>query len=412
MSQEPTLSPLSAAQRPSRAPLSWALVSAPLLLALAACSSGQSQTASAPAAPAAPEVGVFTVTPRKLALTTELPGRTVAVAAAEIRPQVNGIVQQRLFTEGSLVQAGQPLYQLDAASYQATVNSAEAAVRKAEATLTSARLNAQRQQALLQAEAGSRQSAEDAQATLGQAEADLQSARATLASARIDLARTRITAPISGRIDTSTVTPGALVTANQTTALTTVQQLDPIHVDMPQSSVDLLRLRNQLAQGKLSGGSTRIRLVLEDGSTYAHEGQLQVSGVAVNTTTGAVTLRATVPNPERTLLPGMYVRAVLAQAEDPAALLVPQAAVSRNARGEASALVVAADGKVQKRAVTVAEGLGNQWRITAGLAAGERVVVEGAAKVQPGQLVIAVPAAQAASAAAPASGAAATVASR
>jgi RND family efflux transporter MFP subunit len=229
-------------------------------------------------------VGVFTVTAQALPLTTELPGRTVAAQSAEIRPQVSGIVQKRLFTEGSTVRAGQPLYQLDASSYEATVRSAEAAVAKAEATLAAARLTAQRQQALRAADASSQQTVEDAQAALKEDEAALLAAQATLASARIDLARTRITSPIAGRVDTSSVTEGALVTASQTTALTTVQSLDPINVDIPQSSVDLLKLRQQLGQGGLKDGSARIQLVLEDGSTYGHEGTLQVNGVAVNTT--------------------------------------------------------------------------------------------------------------------------------
>jgi membrane fusion protein (multidrug efflux system) len=371
-----------------------ALLALGLGYGLAACSAKSGETPNAPAT----DVGIFTVTAQALPLTTELPGRTVAAQSAEIRPQVSGIVQKRLFTEGSTVRAGQPLYQLDASSYEATVRSAEAAVAKAEATLAAARLTAQRQQALRAADASSQQTVEDAQAALKEDEAALLAARATLASARIDLARTRITSPIAGRVDTSTVTEGALVTASQTTALTTVQSLDPINVDIPQSSVDLLKLRQQLGQGGLKDGSARIQLVLEDGSTYGHEGTLQVNGVSVNTTTGAVTLRASVPNPEHVLLPGMYVRAVLTQAVDPAALLVPQAGVQRNATGAASTLLVGADGKVEQRPVTVAQAIGNQWRVTQGLKAGDRVIVEGVAKVRPGQVVHAVPAALGASA--------------
>lgn len=382
--------------RLQRTPLAFAAAAALLCLGLglSACTS---KSAEAPTAPAT-DVGVFTVSAQSLPLKSELPGRTVALQSAEIRPQVSGIVQKRLFTEGSEVQAGQPLYQLDAASYDAAVRSAEAAVAKAQATLAAARLSAQRQQALRAADASSQQALEDAQAALKEDEAALLSAQATLTSARIDLARTRITSPIAGRVDTSSVTEGALVTASQTTALTTVQRLDPINVDIPQSSVDLLKLRQQLGQGGLKDGSARIQLVLEDGSTYAHEGTLKVNGVAVNTSTGAVTLRATVPNPEHVLLPGMYVRAVLTQAVDPAALLVPQAGVQRNASGAASALVVGADGKVEQRPVTVAQAIGNQWRVTQGLQAGDRVIVEGVAKVRPGQVVHAVPAALGASA--------------
>ncbi|WP_374585108.1 efflux RND transporter periplasmic adaptor subunit [Ideonella dechloratans] len=381
-----------------------ALLALGLGYGLAACSAKSGETPNPPAT----DVGVFTVSAQALPLTTELPGRTVAAQSAEIRPQVSGIVQKRLFTEGSTVKAGQPLYQLDASSYEATVRSAEAAVAKAQATLAAARLTAQRQQALRAADASSQQAVEDAQAALKEDEAALLSAQATLASARIDLARTRITSPITGRVDTSSVTEGALVTASQTTALTTVQRLDPINVDIPQSSVDLLKLRQQLVQGGQGGlkdGSARIQLVLEDGSTYAHEGTLKVSGVAVNTSTGAVTLRATVPNPEHVLLPGMYVRAVLTQAVDPAALLVPQAGVQRNASGAASALVVGTDGKVEQRPVTVAQAIGNRWRVTQGLKVGDRVIVEGVAKVRPGQVVHAVPAALGASAPAAASAA-------
>ena len=389
-----------------RTPLAPAAAAALLSLGigLSACTS---KSTDAPTAPAT-DVGVVTIGTQSLPLKSELPGRTVALQSAEIRPQVSGIVQKRLFTEGSEVQAGQPLYQLDAASYEAAVRSAEAAVAKAQATLAAARLTAQRQQALRAADASSQQALEDAQAALKEDEAALLSAQATLASARIDLARTRITSPIAGRVDTSSVTEGALVTASQTTALTTVQRLDPINVDIPQSSVDLLKLRQQLVQGGQGGlkdGSARIQLVLEDGSTYAHEGTLKVSGVAVNTSTGAVTLRATVPNPEHVLLPGMYVRAVLTQAVDPAALLVPQAGVQRNASGAASALVVGADGKVEQRPVTVAQAIGNRWRVTQGLQAGDRVIVEGVAKVRPGQVVHAVPAALGASAPAAASAA-------
>lgn len=323
-----------------------------------------------------------------------MPGRTLAVQTAEIRPQVSGIVRARLFTEGSTVTAGQALYQIDPASYQATVNSAQAGVARAEATVQAAELKAKRQKELLDADAGARQDHEDAQASLLQAHADLKTAQATLATAQIDLGRTRIRAPIGGRVDTSSVTAGALVTASQTAALTTVQQLDPMWVDIPQSSVELLKLRQQLASGALKkNGELRIRLVLEDGSAYAHAGRLQVSGVTVNTTTGAVTLRAQVPNPQGLLLPGMYVRAQLDQAVDPAAVLVPQAGIARNTHGDAVALLVGKDGKVEQRKVTVAEVVQGQWRVTAGLQAGERLIVEGTGKVKPGQLVQAVPAA-------------------
>jgi membrane fusion protein (multidrug efflux system) len=358
-----------------------------LALGLAACSPANGQKA----APPAPEVGVITLVSRAVTLQTELPGRTVAQRMAEIRPQVSGLVQQRLFQEGSQVQAGQVLYQIDADSYEATVRSNEAAVAKAEAALLVARQTAVRTQALVQAGAGTQQDQETAQSNLQQAQATLQSAQATLATARLDLNRTQIRSPITGRVDTSTVTAGALVTANQTTALTTVAQTDPMMVDIPQSSVELLKLRQQLSAGKLKTGTLRIRLVLEDGSLYAHEGKLKVAGVTVNTATGAVTLRAEVPNPQGLLLPGMFVRAVLDQAMDPTALLVPQAGIARNSHGDATALVVGTDGKVAERKVTVDQVLNGQWRVTSGLAAGERLIVEGRNKVMVGQIVHAVP---------------------
>ena len=366
-------------------------VASAAILVLAGCSSGDAKTP--PQAPQTVEVGVVTLAPQPLALRTELAGRTVPARVAEIRPQVGGIVRERLFREGSLVRSGQPLYQIDPASYETAVRSAKAGVARTQATLDAAELKAKRQQELLAADAGTRQELEDAQAARQQARAELDTAQAALASAQIDLARTRITAPIAGRIDTSAVTPGALVTANQADALTTVQQLDPILVDLPQSSVEVLKLRRQLSSGELNSGELDIELKLEDGSTYAHAGRLQVSGVTVNTTSGMVTLRAEVPNPDGLLLPGMYVRAVLKQAQDPAAILAPQAGISRNARGEASALVVGADDKVQRRAVTVAEAIDGRWRVTQGLGAGDRLIVEGTGKVREGQIVRPVPAA-------------------
>lgn len=357
---------------------------------VAGCKDSQS---AANSAPKPPEVGVVTLAAQPLALSTELSGRTVAYMVAQIRPQVGGIIQKRAFTEGALVKAGELLYQIDPASYQAAQASAKASVARAEATVNAARLKAQRQSELLAIEAISKQDHEDAQAVLQQAEADLASARATLETANINLERTRLTSPIGGRVEASSVTPGALVTANQTTELTTVQQLDPIYVDIPQSSAEVLQLRKALASGKLKsegGDAARIQIVLEDGSLYKHEGKLQFSGVTVNTGTGAVTLRALVPNPERLLMPGMYVRAKLEQGTDPQALLVPQQGIGRDNAGRATALVVLADGKVEKRGVTVAEAIGQDWRVTSGLAPGEKVVVEGSSKVRPGQTVNAV----------------------
>ena len=370
-----------------------------LVLALGAAGlSGCQKSESAPAVAAkATEVGVVTVQAQPFTLSTELAGRTTAYKVAQIRPQVGGIVQQRAFVEGGQVKAGDVLYQLDAASYRASFASAEASVERAEATLQAAQLKAKRQSELLAIQAISQQDHEDAQASLKQAQADLASAKAALDTARINLERTRITSPIAGRAEVSTVTQGALVTANQETALTTVQQLDPIYVDIPQSSVQLLQLKQALASGQLKQAGkegVQIQLVLEDGSAYPHAGQLQFSGVSVNTGTGAVTLRALVPNPEHLLLPGMYVRAQINQAKDPDALLVPQQALSRDGSGRASVWVVAQDGKAEQRAVTTAEAVGQSWRVTSGLKAGERIIIEGAGKVRSGQIVHAVNASQ------------------
>lgn len=365
---------------------SLALLFASSSLILAGCNDSQSAVNTAPKDP---EVGVVTLALQSTTLKSELAGRTAAQMVAQIRPQVGGIVQKRAFTEGAMVKAGDLLYQIDPASYQSAQASAKASLARAEATAAAARLKAKRQADLFAIEAISQQDNEDAQTALQQAEADVASARAALETATINLERTRIVSPIAGRAETSTVTPGALVTANQETALTTVQQLDPIYVDIPQSSLEVLQLRKALASGSLKseGDAARIQLVLEDGSTYAHEGKLQFAGVTVNTTTGAVTLRALVPNPEPLLMPGMYVRARLDKGTDPGALLVPQPAIGRDNTGKATALVVTPENKVEQRKVEVAEAIGTNWRVTDGLKAGERVVVEGSSKVRPGQRV-------------------------
>ena len=367
-----------------RASIALLFVSSSLILA--GCNDSQSAVNTAPKDP---EVGVVTLALQSTTLKSELAGRTAAQMVAQIRPQVGGIVQKRAFTEGAMVKAGDLLYQIDPASYQSAQASAKASLARAEATAAAARLKAKRQADLFAIEAISQQDNEDAQTALQQAEADVASARAALETATINLERTRIVSPIAGRAETSTVTPGALVTANQETALTTVQQLDPIYVDIPQSSLEVLQLRKALASGSLKseGDAARIQLVLEDGSTYAHEGKLQFAGVTVNTTTGAVTLRALVPNPEHLLMPGMYVRARLDKGTDPEALLVPQPGIGRDNTGKATALVVNAENKVEQRKVEVAEAIGTNWRVTEGLKAGERVIVEGSGKVRPGQSV-------------------------
>lgn len=358
-----------------------------LALSLAACGAGSAQT-NAPAA-SATAVGVYTVQPEQLGLTTELPGRTSSPMVAEIRPQVGGIVKARRFTEGSTVKAGQVLYQIDAASYQAAYASAQASVAKAEATLESARLTAERQAGLAKIDAISQQDNQNAQAALKQAQADLAAARAAQETARINLERTAITAPISGLVDVSTVSPGALVAEGQATALTTVRQLDPIQVDVSQSSADVLHLKRELASGRLkrAGDGASVKLLLEDGSTYTHTGTLRFSGVSVNTGTGAVTLRAVFDNPDGLLMPGMYVRAVLETGVAEQALLVPQQAVTRDAKGNTSVLVVDAGNKVEKRALKLDRPVGNRWLVSSGLQAGERVIVEGSQKVKPGDVV-------------------------
>ena len=359
-----------------------------VVLSLAGCSKPPEKPA-----PKVAQVGVVTVSANRQPVTTELPGRTRARLVAEIRPQVGGIVQQRLFEEGAQVKAGQVLYQLDPATSQAAFGSAEASVAKAQAAVTAAAATAQRNAELVKIDAVSRQVDENSQAALNTARAELEVARAALETARLTLGFTRITSPISGRVETSTVTPGALVTANQATALTTVQQIDPMYVDVTQSTTELLRLQRELAAGTLNASSAKeapIRLLLEDGSAYPHAGRLQFSGTTVNPATGTVTLRALVPNPDRTLLPGMYVRAVLQAAVAEQALLVPQQAVTRGPDGSASVLLVDADDKLQKRKVVVGRAFGNRWQVNDGLKVGERVVVEGSQKAKVGDIVQAV----------------------
>lgn len=338
-----------------------------------------------------PQVAVLTLQPQRLALTTELPGRVAAAVSAEVRPQVSGVVQQRLFTEGGAVRAGQLLYQIDAAPYQAAVASAEAALARAEATMGSAQLKAERQRELAQIQAVSRQDAEDADAALKQARADVASAQAALQTQRINLGYTRVTAPVAGRIGRSAVTPGALVTANQAGVLATIQQLDPIYVDVTQSSSALLALRRSLGVGKLKSGTARVQLLLEDGSTHDQSGTLEFAETSVDASTGSVTLRVRVPNPRGELLPGMYARAVVEQGVVDDALLVPQQAVTRDATGQALVAVVGADGKLLQRPVVAERALGDQWLLTAGVKAGDRIAVEGQHKVMPGTAVQAVP---------------------
>ena len=358
----------------------------PAALLVAACQ----QADKAPAATAAgapPEVTVVTVRQEPVALTTELAGRTSAYMVAEVRPQVGGILKERLFREGAEVKAGSPLYRIDPASYEAEVERAQAALAKAEANLATARVKAVRYEELAAINFVSQDARDEVAVALKQAEADVAAARAALQTARINRGYTTVTAPISGLIGRSALTPGALVTANQATALATIQQLDPIYVDVTQSSADLLRLRRELASGRLKSAGAeqaRVKLLLEDGSAYPLEGRLQFSEVSVDPTSGAVTLRAVFPNPKQQLLPGMYVRALLEEGVRENAILVPQQAVSRDPRGNAVALVVAADGTVQSRQLRADRAIGSQWLVSEGLAAGDRVIVEGLQRARPG----------------------------
>ncbi|HZY16331.1 MAG TPA: efflux RND transporter periplasmic adaptor subunit, partial [Ramlibacter sp.] len=338
---------------------------------VAACSGSQGAPTGAP--PPLPEVGFITVTPQAQEVRTELPGRTRAAQSAEVRPQVGGIIQQRLFTEGSWVKAGQVLYVIDAPGYEAAVRSADAALAKAQTVARSARVNADRHAVLVKENAVSRQAYEDSQAQAAQAAADVAVAQAALANARINLQYSRITAPISGLVDLSSVSVGALVAANQPQALTTISQLDPIQVDITQSSTELLELKRKWqagAFGKVEAGAARVQLLLEDGSAYPHPGRLQFTGASVRADTGAITLRAVFPNPQQLLMPGMYVRAQLATGRNEQAILVPQQAVQRDGAGNPSVQVIAAGDKVEKRPIDIGQAVGNQWLVTAGLQAG------------------------------------------
>jgi membrane fusion protein, multidrug efflux system len=340
--------------------------------------------------PPVPEVVVVTVQPQKVELTTELPGRTSPYLVAEIRPQVNGLIQKRLFKEGSDVKAGQVLYQIDPAPFQAALDHAKAALSKAEANVPAIRLKMQRYRELLADKAVSQQDYDDIAAALKQAEAEVEYVKAAVESARINLGYTRVTAPISGRIGRSDVTDGALVTAHQPAALATIQQLDPIYADVPQSTTELLRLRRRLEDGRLNqNGSNqqKVKLILEDNNVYSSEGTLQFREVTVDPTTGSVILRVVVPNPEGVLLPGMFLRAVVKEGTNEQAILIPQQTVSRDPKGNPSVLIVDTEGKVQQRMLTLDRAIGDQWLVSSGLASGERVIVEGMQKARPGSSV-------------------------
>jgi len=352
-------------------------------LVLVACS--EPQQGGAQGAAAATEVEVVTVSTTALALTTELPGRTTDYRQAEIRPQVNGILQQRLFTEGQLVEAGQVLYKIDAAPYQAALANAKANLASSKAMQHNAKLKADRFKGLLGSKAVSQQDFDDAQATLMQADAAVASSAAALQSAQINLDYTEITAPIAGQIGRSLVTEGALLTANQAQVMATIRQLDPIYVDLTQSSSELLKLKKQMRGD--TGGKVSVDLLLDDGSEYAHQGSLQFSEVHVDPGTGMVTLRAVFPNESGDLLPGMFVRARLHHGTDDNALLVPQAAVSRTPKGQASVMLVNSDNKVEARIITTGRTVEQSWQVLSGLQAGDKVIVAGLQKVRPGAAV-------------------------
>ena len=375
------------------------------LLACAALIAGGCGRGAAPqsAQPSGPvEVGVAAVRAERVVLTTELPGRTAAYLIAEVRPQVNGLIQERRFVEGSVVQKGALLYQIDPAPYQAAFEQAKGALAVAEASVPPLKLRTERLKELVAIKAVGAQDYDEASAALLKAEASVAAARAAVESARINLAYTPLKAPITGRTGKSSVTPGALVTAYQPTPLVTIQQLDPIYVDVTQSSSDLLRLRRSLQSGQLEhAGSveSQVKLVLEDGTPYSHEGKLQFRDVTVDPATGSVVLRMVFPNPDAVLLPGMFVRAIVEEGVLPRAILAPQQGVTRDARGNASVMVVDASGNVAVRPIVTDRAIGDRWLVTSGLADGDQVIVEGLQRIRPGVPVKAVPAQPAPSAA-------------
>ncbi|HAB23610.1 MULTISPECIES: efflux RND transporter periplasmic adaptor subunit [Pantoea] len=336
-----------------------------------------------------PEVGVVTLKSEPLKITTELPGRTSAYRVAEVRPQVSGIILKRNFVEGSDIKAGESLYQIDPATYQASYDSAKGDLAQAEANARIAQLTVNRYKPLLGTKYISQQDYDNAVATAAQNAAAVQVAKANVETARINLAYTKVTSPISGRIGKSSVTEGALVQSAQTTALATVQQLDPMYVDVTQSSDEFMRLRAELESGQLKqvDGKATVTLLMQDGSESPQKGTLEFSDVTVDETTGSITLRAIVPNPDHKLLPGMFVRARLEEGTNPNALLVPQQAVARTPTGQATVMVVGADNKVEVRSVNAAQAIGDKWLVTSGLKEGERVISVGTQRAKPGAQV-------------------------
>jgi membrane fusion protein (multidrug efflux system) len=373
------------ASRAARLALAVALVTAG-----AACQ----QRSHGPSAPPPPEVGVAAVRSARVVFTTELPGRTAAYLVADVRPQVNGIIQRREFVEGADVKAGQLLYQIDPAPYKAAYDQAVASLAMVESDVPALRSKAERLKELVAIHAVGQQDYDDAASALGRAEASVLAAKAAVETARVNLGYTPVKSPISGRIGRSSVTVGALVTAYQPTSLAVVQQLDPIYVDVTQASADILRLTRAVDSGQVAragSNARKVKLLLEDGTPYPIEGTLQFRDVSVEPTTGSVILRMVFPNPHRTLLPGMYVRAIVEEGVDEHAILAPQQGITRNAKGDPLAMVVNAAGKVEQRKIEVDRAIGADWVVTKGLAPDDRLIVEGRDRVRPGAMVRAVP---------------------
>lgn len=354
------------------------------LLALASCGGGQ------PPAPPTPEVGVVTLKPESAMLTTELPGRVVAVESSEVRPQISGIIRQRLFAEGGMVHAGQVLYVIEDAPYRAALGSAEGNLAKAQASIGATRAQAQRYRSLIGINGVSKQDLDNAEASARQASADVVAQRASVQAAQVNMGFTRIRAPISGRIGRSLFTPGALVQNGQADPLATIQRTDKVYVDVTQSAAQLLNLKEALRAGGLvrnGAESARVQLILPNGKAYPIEGHLQFSEVTVDQTTGSVTLRATFPNPDGLLLPGLYVRARIVEGVQQQAILAPQQGIARDPRGRATAMVVNARNQVEMRTVQTGAAIGDKWVVTSGLKAGDRLIVEGLVGLRPGTMV-------------------------
>ncbi|MDY6947968.1 MAG: efflux RND transporter periplasmic adaptor subunit [Pseudomonadota bacterium] len=379
----PMISPMQRSTPKSLTPLAFALLLAGTAVVLAGCGNDQAGGQQRPAT----EVGFVTVQPQPLVLQSELAGRTTPYLASDVRPQVSGIIKSRRFEEGSQVKAGQVLYEIDPAPYEAIAAEAAAALANSKAAVEAARLKAQRYDELLAIEGVSQQEADDARMSYQQTLASVAQSQAALSSAQINLDYTKLRAPISGRIGKSIVTPGALVTANQETALATIRTLDPIYVDMTQSSAELLKLRRLIGENGMKSGRAKVHLKLEDGTAYREPGTMKFTEVAVDESTGSVTLRAEFPNPDGVLLPGMYVRAVLDQAVSTTAILAPQQGVTRDLKGNATAMVLTADNKVEQRTLVAERAIGDRWLISNGLNEGDRLIVEGTSKVRVGDTV-------------------------